>query len=176
MANALIANISPEAFFPGVGGHPTFPVSQNLGKGLAFGVNLPQPFLAVPETAYACFWVPAVAGLATGLTTELLLADDPFNPGPGLLATFDVSYALVVSGTTLEADASFTGTVDSVQVTMPTGTTGKLKTAVITTILAHIAGTAAVNTWMIVRLRRKPAASDTHLGRIIVRQVTVIDT
>jgi hypothetical protein len=168
MANEFVSHLSPGGAVPGVGGHPTYPVPAGLALGLAFGPGgLPEPFTVTPEAAYWLTFVPAVAPLGTGFTAVLNLVDDPNAPFGGGTATFDIEYALFVSGTSVPNDALFAGTVDSGQVTMP-AVTGKTTQLTITSVIAHASGAVAADTWVFVRVRRKPGTTDTHTGRILL--------
>lgn len=177
MANEQIAQLRQADCTPGSGGLPAMDIGANLGRGLGFPAPLPLPFAAQKVAAYFLFFIPSGTSLATGITVSLLLTDDLANPSPGGLATFDIQFAGVTSGTTVENDAAFSGTNDSAQVTMPTGAAnGKLKTQVIAAVNAHMAGTVAANAWCLLRVRRNPAASDTHTGRIILLGANVVNT
>ena len=174
MASEAIATLRQQDAFPGAGGIPAANVATNLGQGLGFPAGMPAPFTAQVCAAYFQFYVPAAIGLATGMTVNLVLVDDLANPGAGLKATFDVQYAFV-GATTTELDTAFSGTNDSVQVTMP-ATSGQLKTQAIAAINAHMAGSVAASSWVLLRVRRNAAASDTHTGRIILRSVYIMNT
>jgi hypothetical protein len=53
---------------------------------------------------------------------------------------------------------------------------GRLITQTIAAINAHMVATVAANAWCLLRVRRNPATTDTHTGRIILRDLNVVNT
>ena len=154
-------------------------IQTNLGAGLGFPASLPEPFPTATEAAYWLVWIPQGTTLATGLTANLILVDDLANPSPAGKVTFDITFALVVSGTSQLNDALFnSGTAVSAQTTMP-ATSGVVKTQAIAVAAANFSGTVAVNSYALIRVRRKPPTTgtlDTHTGRVVLLGVDIIDT
>lgn len=155
------------------GSPPAAGIAVGLGSGVAFAP------LQTSETIYSAL-VASNVTLGTGLTFQLLVADDVNNPGPGLVGAFGITVGPITSGTSTYDENSTTGPLVSCTevtgtVTMPS-TPGVVKALSIAVPVADM-NSLATNGWCLIRVRRLGASSsDTHRGRIVLLAVDVKDT
>lgn len=179
-----MANESCHALDPGKGfaetlGLPSGTLKNHFSEvaplGLGGGCNMPP---GVISSTLFVFRVPNAVALATGLTIEFIVADDPLNcpGGGGLHAVFDFIIAPITSGTTLFDESGLaSSTLDSVTLTMAS-TPGAMTKGTITAVVAHMNSLAAGN-WAIGRFRRNGSnASDTDTNALRLVGVDIRNT
>ena len=120
--------------------------------------------------------VGSAVSLATGLTLEFAIVDEPSAPTAGLVSVWGVTYAPVASGTTLYDETVFaSSTEDTVNVTMAS-TVGAITIASKAAVVAHMNSLAAGN-WAMVRFRRLGSnGSDTDTARVTLFGLDVRNT
>lgn len=166
-----IAKLRPIEGTPENSGNPTGGEYGLINVGLVKGIGYNQ------LTDSGATWVtrlPASAGLVTGATATLMVADDINNPSVGKVAVFAITYKLLTSATDV-IDWSTAGTETTVSITMPS-TAGVIKTGAIAVVVANMDSVAA-SAWVAIRIRRLGTNSaDTHRGRVVLLEVDIRDT
>lgn len=176
MANEFTAAFNAADVIAETAGGPTGGMNQlnnptpvGLGMGAGFGPKQ-------TSTCLGLFRVQNAALLATGLTVELVLADDVNNPGAGKNAVFGVTIGPITSGTSTFDESVLTSATEvTATVTMP-ATPGVMVIQAIALPVADLHGLAAGNT-ALVRIRRLGSnSSDTHPGRVVMLNADVRNT
>lgn len=168
----------PRDFYAENAGNPQAGEYGLSGVGLLKGIGFHPGNTA---GAVATSRLPSTAGLATGLTFKLIVAEDTTDsPATGGNCVFGVNVFPLANGSNYYvADTTNLGTETTVTQAMPTssnlGKTMEISAAIANANLPN-AGLAA-NVWVGVRVRRLGAnASDTCKSRILLLGVTVTDT
>jgi hypothetical protein len=163
-----------------VGGNAGAKVGVPVGRYSGVGFNA--------KTDSGVDWIfrlPATAGLSTGVTLNLLFADDPLNPDPGKVARFGVTCGEFAGTTYIPIDPTATGadvgTETTSDVDLPPDTNrptlGKGRNVSVAITTANLGASVAAGDWVRLRLRRIGThANDTHRGRVVFLGGDVRDT
>lgn len=168
-----LVRVHPSEFFPEASG-PTGGDFGLVPDGAVKGISYAP---RVSTGAIALVRLPKTAALSTGATVKLLIADDPLNPIASKNVTLGVNFGKLGTTSTYVAPAvAALGTEATTTITMPS-TSGQTIEVSIPIVAANM-GSAAADTWALLRVRRLGAAStDTGLnGRVILLGATVLDT
>src|SRR6185503_17539715 len=130
----------------------------------------------VVGSVYYAVRLPTAVAVGTGLSFQLLLADDPNNASAGKVCKFGVTVSPLTSDTsTLDDTTLASSTEDSASITMPS-TANAVHVATITQVVAHENSLAAGN-WALVRIRRLGSNSaETHTGTVVLLGVHAYNT
>jgi len=112
--------------------------------------------------------------LSTGLTVELVVVDDPDNPGAGLVAEFGVTVVPLLTTAGVLTDPATTQEVTGAATV--NATEGVVTVISVALANSKLASLAAGNNFVLKVRRISSGASDTHPGRVFVVGVTVKDT
>jgi hypothetical protein len=172
-ATATLCILQPQNFHCECSGRPSggeygmIPVGTLGVKGIGF------PPL-VDSGAAAIFRVPTLYTATTGVTVNLLLADDPLNADAGKVSRWAATVKLLTSGTDM-LDWTAAGTVTAASFTAPAANV--VKTLAIAIVAANIDSVVA-DSWCAIRIQRLGGsdALDVHKGRIVLLAVDVRDT
>jgi hypothetical protein len=125
--------------------------------------------------------VPDAFTLATGLTCELMVSDDPINPDPGKTGLFGVTVGPFVSGVSQVIDSSapdspLDGSTEVVATVALSPTIGVLSIFTIDVPTAAMNGLEPGD-WCMLRVRRLATDQrDSHGRRIVVLGVDTRDS
>jgi|GEM_PF-6451429 len=169
--NTLLTLV-PQGAHAEAAGKPVGPPINSLTRvGLAGGIGFPA------KVASGAVWLarlPATAGLSTGATFALMVAEDVRNADPGKVARFAVTVKKLATGTDV-IDADGGGTETAADLILPS-TSGVVLTGSIAIVVANM-DSAAAGDWVLIRVRRLGThANDTHKGTVVLLGVDVRDT
>ena len=122
--------------------------------------------------------IPTLYTATTGITFNLLLAEDQHNPGGATVARFAVTVKLLTS-TTDVLDWTVAGTQTVASVTPPaTGTTQASVVTLAIPIVAANLDSVVADSWCAIRVQRlgHSDAADANPGRLVLLMVDVRDT
>ena len=180
MANELCASLAPIDGWAEAGGSPTGGQTQPYSlvpvgtTGIA-GAGFPN---GVTSSLLFMFRVPNAVALATGLTYNLCVTDDPLNPpsSTGLHSVWDFTIAPLTTASSKPDESPLaSSTADKATITHG-GTVGQLAFADQAQVVAHTNSLAA-GSLALLRLRRLGADSgDTHDGRCVFLNLDVRNT
>jgi len=158
--------------FPDAAGMPVSGINVGACQGTAF-------YPATVGTLLVAFKLPDTITLDTGLTFDLLMADDPLNARPGAKALFGVTAGPIVPGTSTFDDASETSPLagsTEVTFTVTTPSAAGVLLVMTPTVMTDDLGSLEGGDWCMVRVRRLGTdVSDQHHGRIVLLGVDVSD-
>lgn len=162
-------------------GPPQYPRNVPAGAPGAAGSGAAVAICGVPlldEDANGYQFVtrlPSTAALATGLTFNLHLADDPNNADPGDTVKLGITVKRLVSGTdnltlaSAAAEQAFTQAMPAVS--------GKVQTKACAIANANLPASLAAGDLVLVRIRRLGSdAADTYAGVVLLLGVSILDT
>jgi hypothetical protein len=137
-------------------------VDCGLGAGSAYAPGVNSSVLLIRR-------VPNAVALATGLTVEWCVADDPLGTGAVSKNSYwGITVTPITSGTTLFDESGLASSTEDVKATTMAAGLGKLTVDSKTVANADMNSLAAGN-WALIRFRRLGAnALDTDLNRVLL--------